>query len=129
VIHQIRTRVDVWRMYEYDAELVRVVDGDTVDISVDLGFHISQQIRVRLNGINAPELSTPAGKAAKGFLEGLLPVGTSLRCNTVKDKTEKYGRYLADLTVQGSTGDLASKSVNQTMLDAGQAIPYSGGKR
>jgi micrococcal nuclease len=116
-------------MYEYNAQLVRVVDGDTVDISVDMGFHISQQIRVRLNGINAPETSTPAGKGAKDFLEGLLPVGTSLRCNTFKDKTEKYGRYLADLTVQGNTGDLATKSVNQTMVDAGQAIRYSGGKR
>jgi len=52
-----------------------------------------------------------------------------LRCNTFKDKTEKYGRYLADLTVQGNTGDLATKSVNQTMVDAGQAIRYSGGQR
>jgi len=60
-------RVDTRRMYEYNAQLVRVVDGDTVDISVDLGFHISQQIRVRLNGINSPETSTPAGKGAKSF--------------------------------------------------------------
>lgn len=81
-------------MYEYRAKLLRVVDADTLDIRVDLGLHIHHDLRVRLIDVDAPERFTPEGKAATAF--ALEYIGDdALIVNTVRDKTEKYGRYLA----------------------------------
>ena len=88
-------------IYIYKAELIRVVDGDTVDFIVDLGFDTSRRERFRLYGIDAPELRTEAGKAAKAWLwEALQPL-ESIYVQTVqlttKAKRDKYGRFLAVL--------------------------------
>jgi len=115
------------KMYQYKATLVKVVDGDTVDLAVDLGFDIVFNMRVRLNGIDTPEMHSPdpleRAKAilAKDHLSSLL-VGKSLTVNTHKDKKEKYGRYLADIMV----GDL---DVVKDLLAGGHGIPYTGGKK
>ena len=82
-------------MYQYFATLVRVIDGDTLVVSVDLGFKIKHQITCRLRGINCPEMSTDAGKTAKSFVERDIVPGQGLLIETYK--TEKYGRYLADV--------------------------------
>jgi micrococcal nuclease len=103
-------------MYQYYATVGRVVDGDTVDLEVDLGFHMVARIRFRLTGINAPEMSTVDGPQAKMHLQSLLPVGTSVRITTAK--ADKYGRWLAVIY------DQRERSVNQLMLDAGHAVRY-----
>lgn len=105
-------------MYQYTATVIRVVDGDTVHLDVDLGFDIKRKDSFRLYGINAPERSTEAGKVSKAWLEKMLPVGTSVRVNTFKDKREKYGRFLATLW-------LGDKNLNETLVTEGYAAPHS----
>jgi micrococcal nuclease len=104
----------VWE-YKYRAEVVRVVDGDTVDAQVDLGFDVKLSARFRLLGINAPEKNTKEGKESLSRLTALLPVGSSVVVQTTKDKKEKYGRYLGTFLVDG-------KSVNQQLVDEGFAV-------
>jgi len=114
-------------VYEYRAELVRIIDSDTVDIKVDLGLDITHEIQVRLMGINAPALNTAAGQRAKTYLERILPAGTPMHCQTVEDKTAKCGRYRADLTIITASGELSPSTVSATMLAARQAVPHTGG--
>ena len=88
-------------IYIYKAELIRVVDGDTVDLIIDLGFDTSRKERFRLYGVDAPEMNTAEGKEAKAWLIGILgPYGAiyvqTLQHNT-KAKRDKYGRFLAVL--------------------------------
>jgi len=107
-------------MYHYSARQVRVIDGDTVDVEIDLGFSTFVKQRLRLYGINAPEknraASRGAGIAALQHLESLLCAGP---CEVVtkKDATEKYGRYLAELFVNG-------ENLNDRMVKDGFAAPY-----
>jgi len=117
--------------YEYHATVLRVVDGDTLDLDVDLGFHIHVQQRVRLAGINAPEHTTDAGRAALEKLSALLmttEIGVLFPKVTINSQKpprfEKYGRWLADVTT--SYGE----SVSELMLASGHAQPWDGkGKR
>ena len=88
-------------IYIYKASLIRVVDGDTVDLVIDLGFDTFRHERFRLYGIDAPELNTEAGKEAKAWLsEALQPLET-IYVQTLQHKTkakrDKYGRFLAVL--------------------------------
>jgi micrococcal nuclease len=87
-------------MYEYSATVISVYDGDTITASVDLGFHISQTMSVRLARINSPEVrgaSSEDGLKARDFLRSVLPVGKKVTLVTHKSGKEKYGRYLADV--------------------------------
>ena len=110
-------------LYEYRARILRVIDGDTVQLDVDLGFDVRQRMTVRLYGINAPEMNTPEGKVAKMHLAMLILEGMELELHTLKDKREKYGRYLAVLMlrVPGTDG---RTNVNQMMVEDGHAVPY-----
>lgn len=103
-------------MYEYRATILRVVDGDTVHAEVDLGMDIRVRATLRLAGINAPEIGTPTGVAARAFLAERLGLG-ALVIRTTRDRREKFGRYLATLLV----GDL---NLNEAMVAAGHAVPY-----
>ena len=94
-------------MYEYRATIVKIVDGDTVDCSVDLGWdtHVSgKRGRIRLYGIDTPESRTrdkeekKYGLLAKAFVEQFMPVGSVVTLRTFKD-AGKYGRYLGDFKV------------------------------
>lgn len=94
-------------MYEYKAVVYHVVDGDTFDAKVDLGFSVSVNMRFRLYGIDTPELASKdeeerrrAGEALRE-LESLVK-GQEVRILTIKDRREKYGRYLANVFL--STG-------------------------
>lgn len=112
-------------MYEYRAEVVRWVDGDTVDLLVDLGFTILVATRFRLLGVNTPEtnriVSREAGKAATRFAEDLAPVGSVVLVRS--HKTGKYGRWLADIfPMEGGADPL--KSINDALLEAGHAVVY-----
>lgn len=109
-------------MYEYQATPLNVVDGDTVDLRVDLGFGVYRVDRFRLLGINTPELHAkdPAErKRANDAREKLaLLLGTGpVVIQTVKDKQEKYGRYLARILANGM-------DVNAELVHLGLAVPY-----
>lgn len=105
-------------MYEYKCHILKIIDGDTVDARVDLGFRISIEMRFRLTGINAPEMRTPEGPKAKKRLMELLPEGSETTVRTKKDKQEKYGRYL------GTFFDIEGHEVNERMVMEGYAVRF-----
>ena len=112
-------------MYEYRAIIVGVVDGDTVDIDVDLGFNVwLHDQRVRLYGIDAPESRTSDpqekvfGFLAKDRVCELLPVGSECLISTHKDRG-KYGRLLADFRLQATT-------ICDTLVEERLAVRYHG---
>jgi len=107
-------------MYEYAAQVVRVIDADTVVLDVDLGFDTSRRDIFRLYGINAAEHGTPSGDAATAYLTAILTVGLEITVSTHKDKFDKYGRMLAVLTTPDG------KSVNDELVATGHAAPYFG---
>lgn len=118
-------------MYNYSATVLRVVDGDTIWVTVDLGMDTYRTIDIRFYGINAPEKNTDAGKAAKAWLESQLPPGTRVVLDTYKDQTEKYGRYLGivrlgafAVTNDGTTVLAGTRNLNQELVDNGMAVPY-----
>lgn len=90
-------------MYEYQAVIRKVVDGDTFDVELDLGLEVRHRTRLRLAEINAPELSTPAGQELKLRLEMMFADDPVVVVRTVKDRKEKYGRYLAKITLGDGT--------------------------
>ena len=108
-------------MFEYRARILRIIDGDTVEAEIDLGFQVSLRATLRLAGIDTPELRGPtheAGVAAADYLDLLLTKlagpERQITVRTQKDRTGKYGRYLADLVV----GD---RNLNQALVQAGHA--------
>ena len=120
-------------IYIYKADLIRVVDGDTVDLIIDLGFDTSRKERFRLYGIDAPEMNTAEGKEAKAWLlEALQPLGAiyiqTIQLST-KAKRDKYGRFLAVL--YDDLGDIQANrpmktpvcpaSINAQMIVEGHA--------
>jgi len=78
--------------YAFYAQLRKVIDGDTLELTIDLGFNVKIDIVARLEGVNTPELNTKKGKEAKAFVENEL-AGAHLFIETKKQ--ERYGRYLA----------------------------------
>ena len=119
-------------IYIYKAELVRVVDGDTVDLIIDLGFDTSRKERFRLYGIDAPEMNTAAGKNSKKWLWDALQPLEAIYVETIqletKARRDKYGRFLAVL--YGDLGHLranlppktlAVESINARMITEGHA--------
>lgn len=76
-------------IYNFPGTISRVIDGDTIVVILDLGFDIAMRADVRLNGCNAAEVSTDAGKAARDNLTALLPVGTNVAVRSVG--WDKYG--------------------------------------
>lgn len=111
-------------MYEYQAVVNRVIDGDTIEVAVDLGFSLVWTTPLRMYGINAPETNSPspveraAAMLAKGYLVTHL-LGQTVRVKTVKPK-DKYGRYLAEVW------KTEGRSVNQAMIDLELAKPWDG---
>lgn len=82
--------------YVYKAEVIRVIDGDTYEVAVDLGFHVHTIQHLRLEGINTPELNTPGGRNAKLFVESVLRVyGTTVTVRTKKTFAMTFNRYIA----------------------------------
>ena len=117
-------------MYEYRATIRRVVDGDTVDVTLDLGFNILYNSRIRLLGIDTPESRTrdleekARGLAAKDRVKELCPVGSSVILKTTKDGRGKFGRILGEIFVSGIV-----QSINQVLVEEGHAVEYFGGKK
>ncbi len=109
--------------YTYFAKLVNVVDGDTVDLLVDLGFYVNIRERFRLSFINTPELNSIdqmerlIAIEAKNFILQYLNMAVRIKST----KKDKYGRFLAEIFVEGET-----TSLNQQLLDLELASPYQG---
>ena len=117
-------------MYEYKCDIRRVVDGDTVDVDIDLGFGIwMRNERVRLYGIDTPESRTrdldekKYGILAKEYVEAALSNGAILR--TQKDKAGKYGRVLGDFIIYDGTED-RQNSLNDMLVRDHHAVHYTG---
>lgn len=104
--------------YIRNAKVLRVIDGDTLKLTIDLGLDIYHTRSVRLANINAPEMNTDAGKAAKDWLVEQLPIGSDVIVKTVKT-TDKYGRYIAILYVGGGL-----MTINDRLVNAGHAVAH-----
>ncbi len=112
-------------MYRYNVEVTRVVDGDTVDVDIDLGFGmIYKKQRVRMMGIDTPESRTRNleekyyGKLSKAHLQKILSEGN---IQLLSHDKGKFGRILGELFIGDSV-----YSINQQMIDEHHAVPYFG---
>ena len=121
-------------MYEYKAKITRIVDGDTCDCLIDLGFSIHISERIRVMGIDTPESRTrnlaekKLGLAAKARFKELCKEAKNLCVvKTTKDGKGKFGRILADIILE--TQSLGKISIVETLIAEGHARPYSGGKK
>jgi len=122
-------------MYEYRATIIKVVDGDTVDVDIDLGFGIiMKDERVRIMGIDTPESRTrdkvekKFGLAAKSRLKELLGKTCTLKTQINKDGEDmkgKFGRILGDFSVYDTTTD-SYKNVTEIMIAEHHAVKYNG---
>jgi endonuclease YncB( thermonuclease family) len=99
-----------------------VHDGDTINVKLDVGFDLTVYARVRVFGINAPELSTDAGKAARDFAKTLLAPGDAV--SVTSHGWDKYGGRIDGTIEFGPDGD--PMDFAQTMIAAGHALPWTG---
>ena len=116
--------------HNYSAKLVRVVDGDTCDALIDLGFDTWVKKRIRFKGVDTWESRTrdldekKKGLAAKAFTKDLLENSDDGKFSIISYGTGKYGRVLGELFVKGH-----EKSVNELLKENGHAYEYDGGKK
>ena len=126
-------------MYEYNAHVERVVDGDTIDCTIDLWFSTCKKIRVRMEGINTPESRTrdkeekKRGLAAKERLKEILKYNDN-KCVLKVSGLGKFGRALASVYVDTlssttSKSSITEINVNKQLIEEGHAVEYFGGKR
>jgi micrococcal nuclease len=119
-------------VYEYRCKVTRVVDGDTVDVDIDLGFGVwMHKQRIRLHGIDTPESRTrdldekKYGLIAKEHIKSFMPVGSMQTLVTVKDKAGKYGRILGKFLIYDKKTD-AQMTINDWMIREHHAVAYFG---
>ena len=118
------------KKHGYSCKLVRVVDGDTCDAMIDLGFDVWVKNRIRFYGVDTWESRTrnleekKKGLAAKAYVKDLLENSDEGKFVLKSYGVGKYGRVLADLFVKGN-----DKSINQLLLENGHAYEYEGGKK
>ena len=114
-------------MYEYNCKIVRIIDGDTVDVNIDLGFAVwLNKQRIRLFGVDTPESRTrdavekKFGIMAKNFVKGRLPVGSMQILRTrLHDSRGKFGRILGEFVLEETT-------LNQLLIVTNNGVPYFG---
>ena len=113
-------------MYEYSCKIVKVIDGDTADVDIDLGFGVwLKKQRIRFYGIDTPESRTrdleekKYGLMAKEMVLAHLPIGSTQILRTHKDGVGKYGRILGSFVVGDTT-------LNQMLIDTHNAVAYFG---
>ena len=119
-------------MFDYRCKVTRVVDGDTIDVNLDLGFNIWHKARVRMLGIDTPESRTrnldekALGLASKKRLKELLK-GQKVKIATSKEGKGKFGRILADVITIDKEGN--ETNCNNQLIEEGHARPYFGGTK
>jgi micrococcal nuclease len=113
-------------MYEYRCIIIKVIDGDTADVDIDLGFGVwMKKQRIRFYGIDTPESRTrdleekKYGLMAKEMVLAHLPIGSTQILRTHKDGVGKYGRILGSFVVDDTT-------LNQLLIDTHNAVAYFG---
>jgi micrococcal nuclease len=107
------------KMYEYKAKVTNVVDGDTVDALVDLGFKVQTLQRLRLSRVDTPERTQSGYAAARDFVKELIE-GKDVTMRS--HKASKWGYFLIDISIDG-------RDVADMLLTAGLAKAYDGGKK
>ena len=118
------------KKHGYSAKLVRVVDGDTADAMIDLGFNVWHKVRIRFYGVDAWESRTrdleekKLGLAAKAYVKDLLENSDDGKFSIISHGTGKYGRVLGELFVKGH-----DTSVNDLLKENGHAYEYFGEKK
>ena len=118
------------KKHGYSCKLVRVVDGDTADAMIDLGFNVWVKERIRFKGVDTWESRTrdldekKKGLAAKAFTKDLLENSDEGKFSIISYGKGKYGRVLGELFVKGH-----EQSVNQLLIENGHAYEYEGGKK
>jgi micrococcal nuclease len=118
-------------MYKYNCIIKRIVDGDTVDVDIDLGFDVwMNNQRIRISGVDAPETRTrdleekAAGFESKAFVEGLLPVGSKqVLITTQYNSSGKYGRIIGTFELYDASKD-AWSDLSTMLLESGHAETY-----
>ena len=119
----------VKQKYVYEAKVLSVHDGDTISVEIDLGFELKFTDKIRFYGVNAPELKVrdeknklqinPTGMKTLGIVNDFMKAGDTILIETIKDKKEKYGRYLANIYV---TKEKEQIFVNKYLLDNGLVV-------
>ena len=115
-------------MWTYRAKLIGVIDGDTIDLRVDLGFRLEGYIRVRLLGVNTYELHDPDPAVRLKAIEGKNYVGALYQISgdwpiTIRtEKADAFGRWLADVTFIDRDG--RERNINHELLASGLGVPW-----
>lgn len=110
-------------MYEYKGTVIEIYDGDTMTVDVDLGFHLTQRMTLRLARINTPEVrgeEREMGLAVRDYLRKLVPLGTEVIVRTAK--TGKFGRYIAEVLMPVGPGTM---NINDRLLTLGMGWPVN----
>lgn len=119
-------------LYHYKAEVLSVYDGDTITVMIDQGMKHFARVKVRMIGINTPEIRTKdldekaRGYAAKDYLKSRIE-GKTIVINTVKKG--KFGRWLGVIWLYEEGMEELGESLNDEMIRMGHAVAYDGGKR
>jgi micrococcal nuclease len=116
-------------MYQYNCTVTRIIDGDTLDVDIDLGFSVKlTKQRIRMMGIDTPESRTrnleekKRGLISKQYLLDKCPIGSTIRL--VSHDKGKFGRILGSIYT-----DASEQSINKIMCDEGFAVEYYGGSK
>ena len=116
-------------MYEYNCKVKRVVDGDTMDVILDLGFDVHHAVRVRMAGIDTPESRTrdkdekARGKLSKAFLKESIKGKKIVLKTKIKDAKGKFGRVIAEVWAEFEKGSL--RNINELMIKECYAVKYN----
>jgi len=116
-------------MYEYKCKVKRVVDGDTMDVILDLGFDVHHAVRVRMAGIDTPESRTrdkdekARGKLSKAFLKESIKGRKIILKTKIKDAKGKFGRVIAEVWAEFEEGSL--RNINELMIKECYAVKYN----
>ena len=116
-------------MYEYNCKVKRVVDGDTMDVILDLGFDVHHAVRVRMAGIDTPESRTrdkdekARGKLSKAFLKESIKGKKIVLKTKIKDSKGKFGRVIAEVWAEFEKGSL--RNINELMIKECYAVKYN----
>ncbi len=113
------------KLYFYKAHVIKVYDGDTCTMDIDLGLHVwIHGEKIRLARINTPEVrgdEREQGLKSRDYLRELI-LDKDVFLETIRDKKGKYGRYLGEIWILDDSGEYIN--INEKMLDDGYAVPY-----